>query len=235
MNMQHNSGMENLGVTYEHPDALNPYSGNPRTHSKKQVRQIADSIREFGFINPILVDDQMGVIAGHGRLEAAKKLGAVRVPTIRLQHLTEAQKRAYIIADNKLAENAGWDRQLLAVELTHLLESEFEIDVSLTGFETAEIDLIIQDQANAVSDDAADLVPELDETAVAAPGDLWLLGRHRLLCADATDPASYSELMGGQQAQLVFTDPPYNVPIQRHVCGLAEKRAVTELVLHQRP
>ena len=214
--------MDKLDVIEQSIGALRPYERNPRTHSPKQIKQIARSIEEFGWTNPVLLDDENRILAGHGRVAAAKTLGIRTAPTIRLSHLTEAQRRAYIVADNKLAENAGWDKELLAGELQYLLDSEFEIDVSLTGFETAEIDLIIQDQANAATDDVADEVPELNEKAVTEPGDLWLLGRHRLLCADATDRASYSELMGDQRAQLVFTDPPYNVPIQRHVCGLGK-------------
>jgi DNA modification methylase len=194
---------------------------NPRTHTKKQISQIADSIRAFGWTNPILIDANNGVMAGHGRLEAARLLDIDRVPTIRIENMTEAQKHAYIIADNKLAENAGWDRELLALELQGLLEMDLDFEVTLTGFEMGEIDVLIGD-LNDDADEEADRVPEIDPTlpATAKPGDLWQLGRHRLLCADATKPESFELLMSGELAEMVFTDPPYNVPIDGHVSGL---------------
>lgn len=199
--------------------ALKPYSNNPRTHSREQVRQIAASIEAFGWTNPILVDDALGVIAGHGRLEAAKQLGLNEAPVVRLSDMTEAQKRAYVIADNKLAENAGWDENLLRIELEGLLEldAEFAIDIELTGFNAGEIDAIVFDG----EDPEPETAPEPDPgPPVSRPGDLWRLGRHRLLCADALEPASYARLLGDERSDAVFTDPPYNVPIDRHVCGL---------------
>ena len=200
---------------------LKPYARNPRTHSKKQLRQIADSIRTFGWTKPILIDADAGVIAGHGTLAAAKLLGIDRVPTIRLEDMTAAQKRAYVLADNKLAENAGWDRELLALELQGLLEMELDFEVTTTGFEMGEIDILISDLSHGV-DDEADRVPEIHSTLppITHPGDLWQLGRHRLLCADATLPESFERLMTGEEAEMVFTDPPYNVPIGGHVTGL---------------
>ena len=200
--------------------ALKPYPRNARTHSKKQIKQIATSIERFGWTNPVLVDADGQIVAGHGRVEAAKLLGIEQVPTIRLEGLSEAQIRAYVIADNKLAENAGWDRETLAIELQALIELDFEIE--LTGFETAEIDLLIEELNVPGSVDEADRLPEIDETApaVSRPGDLWQLGRHRLLCGDATQPENYARLLAGERAQMVFTDPPYNVPIDGHVCGL---------------
>ncbi len=199
---------------------LRPRIRNPRTHSNKQVGQIADSIREFGFTNPILIDAAGGVIAGHGRLQAAKLLRLSEVPTIRLDHMSEAQVRAYVIADNKLAENAGWDEDLLRVEFDYLAELDIDFDLTITGFETAEIDVLLEG-ADAQSWDEADELPELDETrpAVTRAGDLWILGPHRLLCADATKAESFECLLGGEQAEMVFVDPPYNVPIDGHVCG----------------
>ena len=198
---------------------LKPYSNNPRTHSKKQIRQIAASIETFGWTNPILVDENNGVIAGHGRLEAAKFLGQAEVPVLQIDHMTDGQKRAYVIADNRLAENAGWDEALLALELGVLVELEF--DVTLTGIETAEIDMMLRvdgtDEADPRDDIAA---PEKNKPAVTSPGDLWHLGPHRVLCADATDPENWSRLMQEQRAEMVFSDPPYNVPIQGHVSGL---------------
>lgn len=202
--------------------SLKPYPRNARTHSKKQIRQIADSIGEFGWTNPILIDDQAGVIAGHGRIEAAKLLGLTEVPAIRLADMTEAQKRAYVIADNKLAENAGWDRGLLALEIQGLIEVDPLFDIEMTGFAMGEIDVLIGEQAVAADRAAADRQPEIDPNrpVISRSGDIWTLGRHRLLCADATKPESFSSLMQGEKAQLVFTDPPYNVRIDGHVCGL---------------
>jgi DNA modification methylase len=204
--------------------ALKPYARNPRTHSKKQVRQIAASIRTFGWTNPILIDGGRIVIAGHGRLKAAMSLGIDRVPTICISDMTEAQKRAYILADNKLAENAGWDQELLALELQGLLEMDLDFDVTATGFEMGEIDVLIGDSDE--EDDQADQLPEVDPavTPVTQPGDLWQLSRHRLLCADATQPASFETLMGRERAEMVFTDPPYNVPIEGHASGLGSAK-----------
>lgn len=203
--------------------SLKPYANNPRTHSKKQVRQIADSIREFGWTNPVLVDGEGGVIAGHGRIEAAKLLGIGEVPVVSLEHLSEAQKRAYIIADNRLAENAGWDAELLSIELQGLIDIEF--DVSLTGFAMGEIDGLLIGQSDA-GPDTRDELPDIgdDASRVTQPGDLWLLGRHRVLCADATTSESWADLMGDDLAQMVFTDPPYNVRIDGHVSGLGGTR-----------
>jgi DNA modification methylase len=215
-----------LKILNQHPAALRPRLTNPRTHSEKQIRQIADSIRQFGFTNPILVDRDNGIVAGHGRVEAAKRLKRESVPTIRLEDMTEAEIRAYVIADNRLAENAGWDRDLLAIELQYLCELDLDFDVTITGFEMPEIDVLFGEQQAAGSKpdepDPADEVPAVEEAgpAVTRPGDLWLLGKHRLICGDATDPEIYARLLDGGRAQMVFTDPPYNVPIDGHVCGL---------------
>ena len=216
------SGIRDLEVAVSPLSALRPYGRNPRTHSKKQIRQIADSIVAFGWTNPILVDAQGGVIAGHGRLEAAKLLGLDTVPTIPIDDLTPAQRRAYVIADNKLAENAGWDDELLALEIKDLLE--LEIDMTVAGFEVAEIDILLETLDD--EEDAADDLPPVDLSTppVSRAGDLWLLGSHRLLCGDATKAESFAHLMAGEAAQLVFTDPPYNVPIDGHVCGLGAIR-----------
>ena len=207
-------------IVWRETEQLKPNAGNARTHSKKQIRQIAASIREFGFTNPVLIDAEDMIIAGHGRVEAAKVLRLDTVPTLLIDHLTEDQKRAYIIADNRLAELAGWDETLLAIEFQHLTEIEVNFEVEITGFETAEIDLLIE-RAEAVPDDDADALPDIDETTepVSRHGDLWRLGPHRLLCDDALDLDCYARLMAGEQAQLVFTDPPYNVPIDGNVCG----------------
>jgi DNA modification methylase len=171
-----------------------------------------------------LVDDEGSIIAGHGRLEAARLLRLETIPTIRIVHLNEKQKRALRIADNKIAENAGWDPEILALELQNLIEIDAAVDLTITGFETAEIDLIIESLDDGRDDLALDRVPEIDRTVppISQPGDLWQLGRHRLLCGDATTADAFTQLMGGDKAQLVFIDPPYNVQIDGHVCGLGK-------------
>ncbi len=204
---------------------LRQYANNARTHSKKQIRQIAKSIEKFGFCNPVLVDDTGQIIAGHGRVEAAKLIGLATVPTCRLSHLSEAEKRAYILADNKLAENAGWDRDLLVIELQGLIELDVEIE--LTGFETAEVDIILEEvREGAETENASeDVVPERTPgPTVSQAGDLWLLGAHRLYCGDARDQAAYGALLEGAKVEFVYTDPPYNVSIDGHVCGLGRVR-----------
>ncbi|MEL6243833.1 MAG: DNA methyltransferase [Pseudomonadota bacterium] len=201
-------------------EELRPYTNNPRTHSKKQVRQIAKSIERFGWTNPLLIDAGGNVIAGHGRLAAAKSLGLREVPVLRLDHMKEAEKRAYIIADNKLAENAGWDEALLKIELQGLEEIGF--DLELTGFDTGEIDILLGDGPYEETETAPE--PDHDRPAVSRPGDLWLIGPHRVYCGDALDPASWEVLMGRDRAQMVFTDPPYNVPVKGHVSGLGQTK-----------
>ncbi len=199
---------------------LKPYPRNARIHSKKQIKQIARSIERFGFTNPVLISDGNEIIAGHGRVEAAKLLGHTTVPTVRLSHLGPAERRAYILADNKLAQNAGWDRELLALELQGLIDLNFEVE--LTGFSLAEIDLILEDaqeSATAGPVGSEDEAPPLQLRAVTRPGEVWRLGRHRLICGDARDKAVMDRLMVDERADLVFTDPPYNVPIDGHVTG----------------
>ena len=213
--------MRNLAINYQRVDALTLYARNARAHSEKQIRQIADSIETFGWTNPILVDGAGGIIAGHGRIEAAKLLGIEQVPTIRLEDLTPEQVRAYVIADNKLAENAGWDRELLAIELQGLIELDIDLDVTITGFEMPEIDILIGELDGDEEDDAADEVPEVgDGPPVTRLGDIWCIGKHRLICADALNPASYDQLLDGAKAQMIFSDVPYNVAINGHVSGL---------------
>jgi DNA modification methylase len=201
-------------------DALKPYPRNTRTHSKRQIEQIARSIDRFGFTNPVLVDDELTIIAGHGRVEAAKRLGLGDVPIIRLSRMSAADIRAYRIADNRLAELAGWDNELLAIELQGL--SELGFDVELTGFAVAEIDLIIDGVVEADPNarrDAEDALPDLPREAVTEPDDVWRLGRHRLVCGDAREPATYDALLRGERADVIFTDPPYNVPIDGFAGG----------------
>ena len=208
-----------LAVEYQPISSLIFRKTNPRTHTKKQIRQIADSIKRFGFTNPVLVDSDNTIIAGHGRVEAAKLLGLSSVPVIYLSDLNEAEIRAYVIADNKLVENAGWDKDLLAIELQGLSELELDFDLTITGFETPEIDILLTSQKPEKADQ---LTQPDDRPPVSRLGDLWLLGRHRLFCGDAMKPDSFVQLLDEKKAQMVFTDPPYNVPIDGHVCGLGK-------------
>ena len=215
--------MRKLEVTTQPLSSLRPYSRNARTHSAKQIAQIAASIRAFGFNNPVLIDKDGVIIAGHGRVAAAKTLGLETVPVIRLEHMSEAQKRAYILADNKLAEKAGWDTEILAIELQNLMEFDLDFDVSITGFDMPEIDVLIAGlDAKPSKPDPADAVPEVADRAVTRLGDVWQIGPHRLICGDSLKPETYERLLDGEKAQMVFTDPPYNVPIDGHVSGLGK-------------
>ena len=213
--------MNELAVEYLPPDALVPYLGNARQHSTEQLRQIARSISEFGFVTAVVVDAQNRVIAGHGRLLAAKSLNLTRVPVVRITHLTETQLRAYRLADNKIAENATWDDGLLRVELDFLMSPEVNFDVDLTGFSTPQIDLLIGDEASAVPEpplpDGFESMPVISQL-----GDIWQLGPHRVACGDSRDPALLDALMEGEKAAMVFTDPPYNVSIGGMVSGLGK-------------
>jgi DNA modification methylase len=190
-------------------EALIPYVNNSRTHSDEQVAQIAASVREFGWTNPILVDGHNGIIAGHGRLAAARKLGLAEVPVIVLDHLSDAQKKALVIADNKLASNAGWDDEMLRLELGDLQEMGF--DATLTGFSTDELDALLNviEGTDGLTDE--DDVPEAPEEPTTRLGDVWILGKHRLMCGDSTSIDAVEKLMDGQKADMVFTDPPYGV------------------------
>jgi hypothetical protein len=191
---------------------------NARTLSKRPIRQIADSISTFGFINPILIDSRDTIIAGHGRMRAAQLLGIDQVPTIRLEALTEDQIRAYVIADNRLAENAGWDESILAMELQHLLTVDLGFEVNITGFEVPEIDLILDRAAGKLDpEDVAEPIPS--GPAVTRQGDLWMPGKHRILCGNSLEENSYVRLIEGRKADVVFVDPPYNVAIDGHVSG----------------
>jgi DNA modification methylase len=210
-------------------EELKPDPNNPRRHGKKQVRQIAASIEAFGFNVPILIDREGKVIAGHGRLAACHELGWSEVPTLRLDHLTPAQARAFMIADNRLTEISTWDDRLLAEQLKDLSLSGLDFDLEITGFEVAEIDLRIAslDDPPDPAEDPADFVPDAAEAPVSRLGNLWQLGRHRLLCGNALDPEAFATLMGEERAAAVFTDPPYNVPIDGHASGLG--------AIHHRP
>ena len=204
---------------------LKPYPRNARRHSKKQIQQIADSITRFGFTNPVLIADDGEIIAGHGRVAAAKLLGAPSVPTLRLSHLTDAERRAYVLADNKLALNAGWDSEILAIEMQALIDLDF--DLTVTGFSLAEVDLVLDASRDGDAEGPVgpeDLIPPFMEIPVSRTGDIWRLGRHRLACGDARDADVYARLLDGEMVDQIFTDPPYNVPIDGHVCGLGRIR-----------
>lgn len=201
---------------------LRSHDRNPRTHSKKQVEQIAESIRRFGFTNPVLVDRDGQVIAGHGRIEAAKLLGMATVPVLRLEHMTEAEKRAYIIADNRLAELAGWDNDLLALELAAVAELDSDFDLALTGFDVAEIEALLNGLEAGEQREEEPVHVDEHAPVVSRVGDMWQLGDHALICGDATDPEVYRRLLDQEKAQMVFTDPPYNVPVNGHICGLGK-------------
>jgi len=189
-------------------DRLIPYARNSRTHSDAQVAQIAASIKEFGFTNPVLIDADGGIIAGHGRVMGARQLGLAEVPCIRLGHLTDAQRRAYVIADNRLALNAGWDDAMLALEMRDLMDEGY--DVGLTGFDLKEIDALLAGlDATPEGQTDPDAAPAVQAEAVTKPGDVWLLGRHRIMCGDSTDGGSVALLMNGEKTDLCFTSPPY--------------------------
>ena len=190
---------------------LIPYARNSRTHSEAQVSKIASSIKEFGFLNPVITDGQKGIVAGHGRLMAAQKIGMDEVPTIDASHLTEAQRRAYVIADNRLALDAGWDDEMLRIELGDLDAEGF--DLSLTGFDLDEIASLTADEPTEGLTDE-DAVPEAPEQPVTVEGDVWLLGRHRLMCGDSTSIDAVERLMDGRKADVLFTDPPYGYKYQ---------------------
>lgn len=197
-----------LSINYRKSGDLIPYINNSRTHSDHQVQQVASSIKEFGFTNPILIDEGDGIIAGHGRLMAAQKLGLDEVPTITLKGLTEAQRKAYVIADNQLAMNADWDLDALKVEVERLTELDFDID--LLGFDEDMLaGLMEEEPAEGLTDE--DDVPELEDDPVTVDGDVWILGNHRLMCGDSTSIDAVDKLMAGSNADMVFTDPPYNV------------------------
>ena len=187
---------------------LVPYVNNARTHSPEQINKLRSSLREFGFINPVIIDRDYGVIAGHGRILAAKEEGISEVPCVFADHLTEAQKKAYIIADNRMAMDAGWDEELLRVEIESLQAADF--DPLLTGFDEKELSKLFDDGIDAQEDDF-DVDAELQKPTFTKSGDVWTLGRHRLICGDSTKEETYAALMDGRKTNLVITDPPYNV------------------------
>lgn len=208
-----------IRIVMRPPSELKLAKTNARTHSQKQIAQLAASIRQFGFTNPVLTDGRGRIVAGHGRVEAAKQLGLSSVPTLPLSHLSEADARAYALADNRLAEQSGWDEDLLRIELAEL-EAVITFDLEVTGFSTGEIDVLLEPMSK---DDRLNEAPEVRRaTATVERGDLWLLGEHKLLCGDAREPADFARLMEEEKARMVFSDPPYNVPIDGFVGGLGK-------------
>ena len=210
----------NREVVMKDPTQLKPYRHNARTHSKKQIEQIASCMRLTGFLGSILVDTNGVIIAGHGRLEAALLLGLHEVPVTYVTHLDDKEVRALRVADNRLAELAGWSHDALRFEFAELMELELDFDLEVTGFEHAEIDLLIDGDGQSTAGDPDDTVEDPAKTAVSQIGDIWLLGPHRLMCGSMLDQVAAASLMNGALASMVFTDPPYNVPVAGHVCGL---------------
>lgn len=224
MKMPHDVG-ENVRVLTEQIEhvsiaSLKSNPRNARTHSPKQISQIARSIAEFGFNTPVLIDASNMILAGHGRVEAARQLRLETVPVLRLNHLDKNKLRAFVLADNQLALKSGWDIQILGEELSELIE--FDLDLSVTGFDWPEIDAIIHPNEVEAESDPADCVPVAPKTAATRLGDIWIIGRHRLICGDSTKPETFEALLGDQKARMVFSDPPYNVPINGHVSGLGK-------------
>lgn len=208
------------------PKLLRPYARNARTHSERQIALIAQSIETFGFTNPIIADEEGTIIAGHGRWEAARLLGLTTVPVLRSMHMTDEKVKAYRIADNKLAELSGWDMDLLKLEFADMNALELDFSIEITGFEHAEIDVILVEPATAPEGGPSDPldadIPEPPITSVSQMGDLWLMGEHRLLVGSSLDAECFAVLMAGRQATMVFQDAPYNVPIKGHVSGLGK-------------
>jgi DNA modification methylase len=213
-----------LRVESRKVEKLVPYERNSKIHDKKQVKQIAASIQEFGFNVPVLIDGQNRIIAGHGRVLAAKQLEMKEVPTIAIDHLTDAQRRAFIIADNKLTENSSWNTEMLALEFKELGMLDLSFDLEITGFDTSEMDLILLDENKAPTD--ADVMPDIDEDMPTncKAGDIWQLGDHRLICGDSTKSEIYERLLGEQRADLVNVDPPYNVPVDGYISGWGKQK-----------
>lgn len=198
---------------------LKPHDKNPRTHSKRQIEQIAKSMKRFGFVNPVLLDQDGNILAGHGRIEAARSLGLESVPTLDIGSMSDAERRAYIVADNRLAELAGWDHELLGLEMEAILAAIPDFDVGAIGFDDGELDALL---AAGEGPTETDQIPEVEagKPAVTRPGDIWQLGSHRIMCGDARDKVALDQLMNGEVAQMIFTDPPYNVKVDGHICGM---------------
>jgi hypothetical protein len=211
-------------IEYRSPASLTPYINNPRKHPEKQIVKLMASTRRFGFAAPVLVDAYGTIIAGHARIEAAKRLGLTEVPVLVADKWTKAEVRAYRLADNRLAELSSWDENILAIELAEIIEMG-EVDFEVLGWETAEIDVIFDDSSEGVtSDDPADIIPTLPKCPISRVGDLWCLRDHRILCGSCLEPENWVRLMAGETAQMLFTDAPYNVRIQGNVSGLGKHK-----------
>ncbi|MGX7925475.1 site-specific DNA-methyltransferase [Tsuneonella sp. HG094] len=209
-------------IEYRAIDSLTTYKDNPRKHPEHQLVKLGASMNEFGFVMPALIDEDDVIIAGEARIAAAKRIGMAEVPVIIAHQWSKAQVRAYRLADNKLAELANWDAEVLAMEIAAIIEMD-ETPIEILGFETAEVDLLLDDNRKAeTSEDEADEQLDVPVNPVTRPGDLWMLGKHRLLCASSLETASWDELLAGEIAAMAFTDPPYNVPVSGHVCGLGK-------------
>jgi len=210
----------NYSIEYVPPQSLRPYAGNARTHSRRQLRALEASIRRFGYTQPALVSKDGEIIAGHGRVEAAKNIGLDEIPIVRIEHLNETDRRAYVIADNKIAEMAGWDKEILAIELQNLIEVGFDLEI--VGFDAPEVDLLFEGLSESKCDSSAEDIspqPTYEGPSVTRPGDIWLLGpksdpRHKLICADARETRTFLSLLGPERAAVLLTDPPYNVRIR---------------------
>lgn len=217
---------KDLTINYIAVSDIRPYKSNPKLHKNKQIQQIVNSISEFRFNNPILIDEENIIIAGHGRLLAAKHLNMLQVPAIQLTHLSEAQKRAYRIADNKLTENGEWDFDLLKLEFEDLDSLELDFNLDITGFDTADIDIMLDESLidkDSKPDERANSVPFIPENEILSKeGDIWQLGKHRIICGNSLDKAVFELLFQDKKASMVFTDPPYNVRVDGHVCGLGK-------------
>ena len=213
-----------LSVEYVNTSEIKPYKNNPKIHKNKQIQQIVNSISEFNFNNPILVDENNVIIAGHGRLLAANHLNMLQVPVIKLTHLSDAQKKAYRIADNKLTENGEWDFDLLKIEFEDLSHLELDFNLDITGFDTADIDVMLDDSPKSTKlDEKANSVPFIPANEIVSKlGDIWQLGKHRIICGNSLEKESYSKLFVYKKAGMVFTDPPYNVKVDGHICGLGK-------------
>ncbi|WP_428062439.1 site-specific DNA-methyltransferase [Candidatus Avelusimicrobium fimicolum] len=215
------SDQKGLTVRYISPKEVKPYRNNPKSHSDKQVYQIVQSIKEFRFTNPLLIDENNELIAGHGRLLAANQLQLEKVPVIVLSHLSDAQKRAYRIADNKLTENGKWDVDLLTIELKELDNLDLSFDLDITGFDNQEIDLLFNPPPEP--DNRLNNIPFIEESEIVSKqGDIWQLGNHRIICGDSLKKDTFEQLLGSKRADMIFTDPPYNVKIEGHVCGAGQ-------------
>ncbi|MEZ5902044.1 MAG: ParB N-terminal domain-containing protein [Alphaproteobacteria bacterium] len=213
--------MPGLNIKTLPTKSLVPYACNARMHTPQQIKQIVTSIDKFGFLVPVLIDSSNQIIAGHGRIMAANKLKMHNVPCIRIEHLTDAQKRAYIIADNKLTENASWDQEILALELKELSDLDLDFSLDITGFHVNEIDLLIEGVDKDASDDEEEdeVIDIPTRPPISQPGDIWQLGAHRIYCGNSLEDQSFQKILGDDKATMVITDPPYNVPIDGHVCG----------------